>query len=235
MRGFTLYEGASTLDGQPIVVLATLETSNRKTGDMIQVWILRSDVDPVTAYKEKSDSSICGSCTHRWALGGACYVNIGQAPLSIYRAYKRGAYAAFNPESHAKYFKGRKARLGAYGDPAAAPFEVMDSVVQLCAGHTGYTHQIAHRNFDVRFLSICMVSADTTKSAQKAINSGARVFQVIATDAPVPTDLLECLSDSKGVTCIDCGLCHGAGTAPNIYIRAHGSRKKNFMNNKVAA
>ena len=32
-RGFILYEGASVLDGAPIVVVATLKTQNRKTGD----------------------------------------------------------------------------------------------------------------------------------------------------------------------------------------------------------
>ena len=48
-KGFILYEGASMLDGAPIVVIATMKTSNRKTGDMVQTWILRSDVNPVEA------------------------------------------------------------------------------------------------------------------------------------------------------------------------------------------
>jgi hypothetical protein len=83
-KGFILYEGASELDNAPIVVIATMSTNNRKTGKMVQVWILRSDIDPIEAFKSKADYSICGNCPQRWSLGGACYVNIGQAPsLSI--------------------------------------------------------------------------------------------------------------------------------------------------------
>jgi hypothetical protein len=61
-KGFILYEGKSVLDGAPIVYIATLSTSNRKTGDMVQTWILRSDINPVEASKQKLDASICGNC-----------------------------------------------------------------------------------------------------------------------------------------------------------------------------
>ena len=80
------------LDGAPIVVIATTKSSNRKTGDMVQTWILRSDIKPTEASKAGADASICGDCKHRWSLGGACYVNIGQGPGAIFRAYKRGNY-----------------------------------------------------------------------------------------------------------------------------------------------
>ena len=40
---------------------------------------------------------------------------------------------------------------------------------------------------------------------------------------------IECLSDSKGIKCIDCGLCNGRdNTAANIVINVHGSRSTNF-------
>ena len=35
-RGYILYEGPSMLDGEPIAVIATMTTSNVKTGDMVQ-------------------------------------------------------------------------------------------------------------------------------------------------------------------------------------------------------
>ena len=44
-KGFIIYDGPSMLDGEPIVAIATMKTSNRKTGEMVQVWILRSDVN----------------------------------------------------------------------------------------------------------------------------------------------------------------------------------------------
>jgi hypothetical protein len=234
-KGFILYEGASALDGAPIVVIATMRTDNPKTGSMVQTWIMRSDLNPIEASKQGLDYSVCGSCALRHFNGGACYVNIGQAPLSIYRAYKRGNYTPFDASEHGHLIAKRKVRLGAYGDPAAVPFEVFEEFAKLSRGHTGYTHQANHRNFDSRYLELCMVSADTLKGAQKAHALSARTFRVIASDAPAPTSEIECLSESEGLSCIECGLCDGKREAPSIYIRAHGSRAGRFLNNKARA
>jgi len=38
-----------------IVVIATLESENRKTGNMIQIWILCANESPVTAVKTGHD------------------------------------------------------------------------------------------------------------------------------------------------------------------------------------
>ena len=99
-KGFILYDGPSVLDGSPIVCIATLSTSNRKTGAMIQTWILRADKDPVTASKLGDDVSICGNCPLRHHTGGACYVNIGQAPRSIFDGFIRGIYEPFDYNQH---------------------------------------------------------------------------------------------------------------------------------------
>ena len=40
-NGFIIHEG--TKNGEKFAVIATLKTSNRKTGNMIQVWILLAD------------------------------------------------------------------------------------------------------------------------------------------------------------------------------------------------
>src|SRR5271165_5264167 len=118
-RGYILYRGPSMLDGAPIVAIATMHSENRKTGNMVQTWILREDLSPVDASKAHADASICGDCKHRWSLGGACYVNIGQAPGGIWRAYKRGAYLETCYVTLRTIGAGRAVRLGAYGDPAA--------------------------------------------------------------------------------------------------------------------
>ena len=40
---------------------------------------------------------------------------------------------------------------------------------------------------------------------------------------------IECLSDSKGLTCLDCGLCDGnKRTNKSIVIAVHGTRASNF-------
>lgn len=230
-KGFVLYDGASVLDGAPIVVIATLETSNAKTGAMVQTWIIRSDIEPHQAIKSGEDVSVCGNCPQRHYTGGACYVMTHQAPLSVYRSYKRGLYPTYNADEHANTLQGRALRLGAYGDVAAVPFEVFAPLVALASVHTGYTHQIAHKNFDKRYLLLCQVSADTPKQALKYQSLGAKTFRVALPEDSLFDNEIECLADSKGIQCIDCGLCDGQ--SKNIAIVVHGKRKNNFKSNLI--
>lgn len=227
-KGFVLYEGPSVLDGAPIVVIAIVESKNAKTGRMIQTLIMRSDIDPVAASQSGEDGAVCGACTHRHFLGGACYVNLGQAPLSVWRAYKRGVYvdATARQAGALAQIAGRALRAGTYGDPAAVPFEVWQYALDEIKPRvkTGYTHQARHPKFDQRILGLCMASADTPKQAEKLQAMGARTFRVKTEGAEFLAGEIECLADSKGVQCIDCGLCDGKGKAPNIAINVHGSR-----------
>jgi hypothetical protein len=230
--GFVLYEGPSALTGSPIVAVLTLKTSNRKTGDMAQVWILDAgDLSPIELSKAKLDASICGNCPHRQSLGGACYVNIGQAPLAVYRAYKLGRYQTYDAEQHAPMLANRMVRLGAYGDPSAVPFDVMSGIAKAAKGHTGYTHQAAHASFDPRYLKLCMVSADTPKQAAKWQALGAKTFRVALAGDSLADGEVECLADAKGIQCVDCGLCDG--TKGNVAITVHGTRAKNFKSNLI--
>jgi len=227
-KGYIMYQGPSALTGTDIVVIATVKTSNIKTGDMIQVWILDALTNPVEAIKLGLDVSVCGQCPHR---NNTCYVNVGQAPNAVYKAFKRGLYPVFNLVEHASAFAGRMVRLGAYGDPAAAPFDVMSTLALLGKGHTGYTHQATHKGFDKRFLSLCMVSADTPKQAAKWQAQGAKTFRVALEGDGLAEGEIECLADSEGIQCIDCGLCDGK--QQNIAITVHGSRSKNFKSQLI--
>jgi hypothetical protein len=234
--GIILYKGASALDqSREIVVIATLSSKNRKTANMVQVWILSADTHPVRLSADKLDDLICGNCHHRQSLGGACYVNIGQAPAAVFKAYQRGLYPVYDASKHDALFKGRKIRLGAYGDPAAMPFEIAQHFVSLADGHTGYTHQQHHAGFDKRFLSLCMVSADTPKQAAAAHAIGAKTFRIAVDITEKFDNEMQCLSDSDGTSCDDCGICKGSSAPVNIVIAVHGSRKGNFLNNRKAA
>lgn len=232
--GLILYKGPSALDrSRDIVVIATLASNNRKTGNMIQVWILSENVNPVQLSADRADDLICGNCPHRQSLGGACYVNIGQAPSAVYKAYKRDLYPAYDPSIHSELFKSRKIRLGAYGDPAAMPFEIAEHIISISDGHTAYTHQQKHKSFDARFLSICMVSADTPKQAAAAHAIGAKTFRIAVDITDKFDGEIECLSDSKGISCHDCGICKGSSAPMSVVIAVHGSRKSNFLNNHI--
>jgi len=162
VAGAILYQGPSMLDGKPIVVIATFKTKNRKTGDVVQTWILRADIDPMVAVETGQDASICGTCplrgiamayrkaqlakaradrnrrgrlAHGKAKGRSCYVNIGQAPRQVYEAFKRGIYPVATDATMAKHIKGRTLRLGSYGDPVAAPVEVWEQFLAWGKAH----------------------------------------------------------------------------------------------------
>lgn len=128
----------------------TLGCKNRKTGPMPTVWILREDISPVEAVATGQDVTNCGDCIHRgvWdpdlekMVNRSCYVNYGQAPNSVWKAYKRGAYEEdLTVEQGKKYLSNKLIRWGGYGDPAIIDPMIFNSVNGAAAGHTGYTHQ----------------------------------------------------------------------------------------------
>lgn len=228
INGVVLYKGESVLDGSPIVVLAkTSSTTNEKTGNMIQTYILRDDIHPMEAIKTKKDSSVCGNCPHRRSLGGACYV-VPTGTGSIYKSYKNGKYATYSNELHSHLFNERSIRIGTYGDPAAVPFEVWKNILKFTKNHTGYTHQLGHKNFDKRIAEICMVSCDTENQAKKAQKQGFKTFRVKTENMPNLQSEIDCIFDINNTKCIDCGLCDGKTV--NIVINVHGRLQNRFKN-----
>lgn len=236
ITGVTVYEGPSVLDGKPIICVATLRSSNVKTGDMVQTWILRADVSPVEAVKEGHDVSVCGVCPHRHFLKGACYVVPFQAPSTVWRKWKAGKYpalAAIGGRRLLTLLGRRPLRLGSYGDPAAVPYPVWQGLVAIAGSHTGYTHQYRHPAFDPRVLEFCMVSTDTQKQAEAYQRAGLRTFRVKQEDQPLLATELECpASDKTGhERCLTCMKCSGASAAgPNIVIDVHGSYAGRYLN-----
>ncbi len=239
-NGYIIYEGASLLDGAPIVVIATgfaAHSTNRKTGGMIQTYILRQDLDPVSAVRDGTDASICGDCPHRGIVvdgknqGRTCYVNVGQGALAVWKAYKRGVYPLWNGYG----VNGRMVRLGTYGDPAAAPARIMSGLLRDAGGHTGYTHQWRNPSLPADHLdalrSLCMASADSPADAALAQSMGWRTFRVgmwgeTERDRAGLNESLCPASEQAGkkLTCDKCLACDGAGTAKrgSIFIPAHG-------------
>jgi hypothetical protein len=252
-NGAILWQGASLIDGAPIVAIAVglnAASMNRKTGAMLQTYILRSDVDPVSAVRTGADVSICGNCRHRGtpkalpaavhdALadgaheGRTCYVNIGNGPFAVYRTFKRKGYPRVSSASGRvpalpaieALGEGRLVRLGTYGDPAAVPSEVWTALARRAAGHTGYTHQ--WRTADA-LRALCMASVDNEAEAAIARGMGWRTFRVALSERPQPMakeSLCPASAEAgKKLTCSRCLACAGAnGFRGSIYIPAHGN------------
>ena len=89
IKGYTIFEGKSPINGEEIIAVITLESKNIKTGNMASMWIMHKDLAPTVASKEGKDESVCGMCPHRHHLGGACYVTLFQAPLQVWKSYHK--------------------------------------------------------------------------------------------------------------------------------------------------
>jgi hypothetical protein len=226
-NGIVLFEGSSHIDGKPIVVIAILKSSNRKTGNMIQTFILRQDIDPVQASKLGEDVSICGNCPHRGLNGKArsCYVNLGQGPLSVWRAYKRGRYEKFSPvnPNWKLLVAGRVVRLGAYGDPAAVSLPFWKAVLSGAKGWTGYTHQWRKRP---ELRELVMASCDSPADYRDAQESGWRTFRVRLDSQELLANEITCPASAESgfrTSCEACKLCSGNRLqAKSIAIVLHG-------------
>lgn len=237
MAGYILWEGASLYDGKPIVVIATMQSGNVKTGDMVQTWILRQDINPIEASRTGEDKSICGTCPHMgrpsdketgWAKNRSCYVNLLHGPLGIWKAYKAGNYPKANAYELATLSAGRMVRIGSYGDPAAAPVDIWQAFVRHAKGWTAYTHASENPLPDK-----LMTSADTLPQAQEAWERGERTFRVIKSVSDIVKGREALCPASKEAgqrsTCEACRLCNGAlSKAKSIAIVAHGNGKKHI-------
>lgn len=233
MNGYILYTGPSQIDGAPIVAIATMQSSNRKTGAMIQAWILRSDMKPTEAVRSGADISICGDCIHRGIDGNgrSCYVNVGQAPQSVWRTWNRGGYESLKDY---RVFSGRSFRFGAYGDPAAVPLHVWLPVLPVVTGWTGYTHQ--WRNCDTAYRLFLMASVDSVDDYLDAKELGYRTFRVMAEGESPHNAEIYCPATPEGGSrrqCITCKACAGTrqremNTSRDVAIVVHGSGKKHF-------
>jgi hypothetical protein len=177
-----------------------METSNRKTGNMVQIWFLLENVNPVDAVKRGIDAStICRECP--FAAGGGCYVNVGQAPLAIWKAYHRGAYGDLIPAHYSNAFAGRKIRFGAYGNPTLLPLAMVKAIASVSSGWTGYFHDWKSNPLAHGYSAFFMASTETENSLKLASALGFRTFHV----SPVkPAESLECLSETRNLECSQC-------------------------------
>lgn len=231
-KGFIIDRGLSPIDGQPYVAILTLKSSNRKTGDMAQVWILREDINPVEAVNSGKDVSICGDCPHRsrqvydqkrkeykWVR--SCYVNVGQGPNSVWKTYKRGGYSELNYLQLSEILRTRRIRWGSYGDPSVIDPGIVITLNKYAMGHTGYTHQW-RQPWAQEFKGIYQASCDGFSDYLEATAHGWKTFTVVSKKVtPNYAKVCPATVDNSSAQCITCKLCDGAKM--DIFVHAHGT------------
>lgn len=241
-NGIEVYRGPSAIDGAPIVVIVTglaKASTNTKTGGMVQSYILRADMEPTAAIRAGSDSAVCGTCPHRSkASGGAgtCYVNVGQGPLAVFRAWQRGNYPVETLDFALHMMRGRAFRIGTYGDPGAVPDAggFWARLTMLAESRTGYTHR--WRDTGANLKGLCMASVDSRAEAIEAQSQGWATFRVVGLGVRDPMrGEARCPASAEAgklVTCEGCPMkCDGTiggrgGTLLGRVIQAHGASKR---------
>ena len=238
--GFVVWEGPG-FDGHPCAVIVTGlsgRSKNAKTGDMLQTWILRVDTPPHAAVREGLDVSVCGTCP--LASGNGCYVRVEQAPLAVWKAYHAGRYPRLVGRSQVVRVltlaaRGRKLRVGSYGDPAVPPAWVWHALIQgtQAPKRTGYTHAWVSPH-EANLQQVCMASVHTADEAASAHALGYRTFRT-GDDGPLPGEIV-CPATPEGgekTTCAECGLCDGSkgpnDRRKNIFAYLHGAKKSRAL------
>jgi hypothetical protein len=242
-NAYIIWEGESQIDGSPIFAVVTgLETGgkNTKIGKMAAVYILRADMSPMQASQTGADYAICGDCKHRGTVevrdgvhrnvGRSCYVTLFHGPRVVYKAYKDGVYPRAGLSVIAEAMRGALVRLGAYGDPAAVPLHVWQTVLAHVKDATGYTHQWREHP---ELAAYCMASCDTSQEREEAKRLGFRTFRIRTAEAPTLKGEGKCPASKemgKVTQCNACMLCSGTskGHKSDITIVAHGPGAKHF-------
>lgn len=227
-NGYILHE-----DTERVIIATgfTSKSKNIKTGSMVQIWILVKSENPLDAIKSGSDAAVCGTCPLRGVLGKgrACYVNLSQAPLAVWRKWNNGGYATLERSEVANKFINRVVRFGAYGDPTFMPYGLVHDIAQVVRKHTGYTHQWQNPLFDA-YKHFLMASADSASLAVEAHAKGWRTFRVAPKgNLQLGQREILCANTTHGITCEQCGLCNGASSAKSIVIEAHGAGAVNVQ------
>jgi hypothetical protein len=220
------------------VVIATGKggkSNNRKTGEMIQLWILLRAMSPKESKRLGIDAiAQCAGCP--LASNQGCYVD-PRALASIWATYERGGYAPLvhGTVEFTEFFRGEKVRFGAYGNPSLIPLPLVSEIALLAECHTGYFHDwnLMPADRARAYGAFFMASCEPSNFAQ-AQAIGLRTFTTCAEAGALPKEAgVECLSETKGMTCAECGLCDGTQRSakrskplPSVWIKVHGFQVK---------
>ena len=208
-----LYKGISSLDNEtPIMIVMsgfTKDSSNKKTGPLVQLYILPVHETPKDTYFSGS-KSVCGDCKYNGNNG--CYVrwsNLG----SVWKSAKN--QSAIPMSLSKEFLRGLRVRVGAAGDPAAVPTSVWSELLSTCENYTGYTHQWNKEQYQ-DLQDLFMASVDNARENEKARAFGWSSFFVTDNEEEAQEEGVRCLAsagntDTHGLptTCATCMLCNG--------------------------
>jgi hypothetical protein len=211
----------SPVHGEPVLLAFVPHSQNTKTGDMVQIYIMHPDQNPLETSKLKLDDRVCGNCPLRHSLGGACYVTLFHGPNRVYNSWSDKGKKIDPIEEALEIVLGRAVRIGAYGDIAHIPDYLAAEIMSLSNSYTAYTH--AWRNPVVArvWKGRAMASCDTAGQLRLAESQGWAGFVAV----PEELDGVKiCDNEENGTQCRDCLKCDGS--QGSVQLTPHGARLK---------
>lgn len=218
----------SPVHGQEILLAFTASTTNVKTGEMVQVYIMHPDDYPLNISKQGKDDRVCGTCPLRHSLGGACYVILFQGPRNVYHAWVNSGKRVDDVHDVLALCHGKKIRFGAYGDPAHIPAWLATEIMAGAEGYTAYSHQWRNPVVAQTWKGKAMASCDTATQLRMAEQAGWAGF--VATPEKLK-GVKVCDNERKGIQCADCLRCDGSHGS--VQLKPHGARMKSHPSMKV--
>jgi len=214
--GRIIYQGPSMSErSRDIFVALSPNSSNTKTGPMIQSWIMPDDMGIWDARRDGLDGSVCSGCTLRPSIARErrkldptaveCYV-MTRTLAAVERARKARSYRILDPDKASNWLRSRPVRLGSFGNPSAVPIKVWDGMTKN-RRWTGYDHD--WRQSDPAYARYCMASVENANQRDEAKAKGYRTYRTRSKGTPLLAGEIDCPHESKQVTCHDCGLCDG--------------------------
>ena len=191
-----------------------LNSQNKKTGAMIQSYFIdKETINHATVFGSK-----CGQCP----MLEKCYVS--RDKLTVRRLLKEGNYTQVSFNTMLELIKDKPIRLGTYGDPSVLPLSDLEAICKSASMHTGYTHFF--NTIPTQYSRFLMASVESYTQELFAQSLGYRTFRVLLkgyTEYETSDHIIECVNDTHGLTCLECGLCNGnqKGKVKNIYINEH--------------
>lgn len=207
-RGTSPFVAADSGTDSQFAAVMTFQSDNRKTGDMVQVWLIAENESPLDARKLGLYRIVCGDCP----VVSACYVNLAHRPRTLYEAYRAGQYPDYVLGAYDDVIASKGVRFGAYGDPVLLPLWLVQHLAALAEGaYTGYTHQWRRPEYQI-FRPYFMASVETEEDCRLAESLGWRWYMV-TTKESIPGAVLCPHQNTKLdrlVLCNTCWACNGA-------------------------
>lgn len=209
-------------------------STNGKTGDGVQIWILPLEwvVKGTTAMED--DSASCMDCPHSKSAGRSCYVRKANSERglkskvrSLHFSYKKGTLDIrhiVEATREVSNCAGKFIRFGAYGEPVLIGESIVRELTTVADEWTGYTHQWYQPAYSWSS-KYFMASVETDALQAKAELKGYRTFRVRSKNDEIKAREVSCPASKEAgnkTTCNKCGLCKGTSSqAKSITIIKH--------------